>query len=254
MKVVALIQARMKSTRLPGKILKKINNKTLIEILIGRLKHCKAIDKIIIATSTDQSNDILTDLVSSLGVEVYRGSEDDVLDRFYNALANQSFDYVVRITSDCPLIDPALVDNVIEFTINSDVDYGSNCAINNEQFPDGQDIEVFKYQALKKTWEIAQLPSEREHVTPFIRKNINVLFSSIFYDNEINYGHIRMTVDTQEDLDAIYVLVKDLGDNKNWLDYTNYIISNPKKFHNQNIIRNEGFQKSLLNDKKNKNG
>ena len=249
MKVVALIQARMKSTRLPGKILKKINNKTLIEILIERLKKSKGLDKIIIATSTDESNDILTDLISSLGVEVYRGSENDVLDRFYNALGNQSFDYVVRITSDCPLIDPVLIDKVIKHTVSNDVDYGSNCAINNEQFPDGQDIEIFKFKALKKAWEIAELPSEREHVTPYIRKNINKLFSSIFYENEINLGHIRMTVDTQEDFDAINVLVNELGDNKNWLDYTNYIINNPKKFNNQQIMRNEGYQKSLLNDK-----
>jgi spore coat polysaccharide biosynthesis protein SpsF (cytidylyltransferase family) len=250
MRTVALIQARMGSTRLPGKILKKINGKTLVEILLERLKKSKNIDKIIVATSTDSSNDVLVDLVDSLGVEVYRGSENDVLDRFYNALKKHTCDYVVRITSDCPLIDPDLIDKVITYTINQNVDYGSNVGAGKEHFPDGQDTEVFKYSALEDAWKTAKLPSEREHVTPYIRTNLNVLFSTVDYEAENDLGHIRMTVDTQKDFDAIEVLVNDLGTDRTWLDYTNYIIKFPKKFTNQQIIRNEGYQKSLLEDKK----
>lgn len=250
MKTIALIQARMKSTRLPGKILKKINGKTLVEILLERLKESKNIDKIIVATSTDTSNDVLVELVDSLGVEVYRGSENDVLDRFYNALHDNTCDYVVRITSDCPLIDPVLIDKVIEYTINQDVDYGSN--VGKEHFPDGQDTEVFKFKALEDAWNNATLPSEREHVTPYIRTNLNVLFTTVNYEAENDLGYIRMTVDTQKDFDAIEVLVNELGSQLNWLDYTNYIIEHPEKFKNQQIIRNEGYQKSLLEDKNNK--
>ena len=249
MKTIALIQARMGSTRLPGKILKKINGKTLVEILLERLKKSKNIDKIIVATSTDVSNDVLVELVDTLGVEAYRGSENDVLDRFYNALHNQECDYLVRITSDCPLIDPALLDKVIDFAINQNVDYVSNASFGKEHFPDGQDIEVFKIWALENAWNNAKLPSEREHVTPYIRSNINNLFTNANYDAEIDLGFLRMTVDEEEDFNTIEFLVNELGINCSWLDYANYILKYPEKFKNQDIIRNEGYLKSLLDDK-----
>ena len=250
MRTVALIQARMGSTRLPGKTLKEIKGKTLIEIMIRRLEKCQKINKIIVATSVEKNNDELERHVVSLGHYCSRGSESDVLDRFYKAIKNEQCDYVVRLTADCPLIDPVLIDKVIETTISSDKDYGSNISPGKEHFPDGQDTEVFKYKVLEDAWTRAILPSEREHVTPYIRTNLHSLFSNLSYDNDIDFNKIRMTVDTQKDFDAIEVLVNELGIDSTWLDYTNYIIKYPKEFTNQQIIRNEGYQKSLLKDKK----
>tara|TARA_R110001606_G_scaffold391167_1_gene558707 strand:+ start:4401 stop:5162 length:762 start_codon:yes stop_codon:yes gene_type:complete len=249
MRTIALIQARMGSTRLPGKTLKTVKGKTLIEIMLNRLEKCKKIDKIIVATSVDDNNNELEQHVKDLGHYCFRGSENDVLDRFYKAIENEQCDYVVRLTADCPLIDPVLIDKVIEYTIKQDVDYGSNIGFGKEHFPDGQDTEVFKYRVLEDAWKTARLPSEREHVTPYIRTNLNVLFTTVDYEAENDLGHIRMTVDTQKDFDAIEVLVNDLGSDRTWLDYTNYIIKFPEKFTNQQIIRNEGYQKSLLEDK-----
>lgn len=250
MKTYALIQARMGSTRLPGKVLKKINGKTLIEIMLNRLKNSQQIDKIIVATSKNKENDLLSKIVCNLGYSCFRGSENDVLDRFYNAVKNDHCDYIVRLTADCPLIDPILIDQVIEMTIKSNVDYGSNSL--KEEFPDGQDTEVFKYESLKKTWINAKLPLEREHVTPYLRKNTHFfgkkIFSSKHFNAEKNLGFIRMTVDELDDFDAIETLINNLGENCGWLEYANFILNNQTKFKNQKIIRNEGYAKSLKND------
>lgn len=238
----------MGSTRLPGKTLKEIDGKSLIEIMLSRLDKCQNIDKIIVATSTESNNDILEKHVNGLGFDCFRGSESDVLDRFYRAIENDKFDYVVRLTADCPLIDPILVDLIIHKTILSKKDYGSNVSPGKEFFPDGQDIEVFKFIVLQKAWRMAKLPSEREHVTPYIRTNLNILFSNFIYHVDKNYNQVRMTVDTKEDFDAICLLVNELGYNSSWLDYTEYILNYPEKFLNQHILRNEGYRKSLLED------
>ena len=244
MKTIALIQARMGSTRLPGKTLKKIKGKTLIEIMLNRLEKCKKIDKIIVATSIEENCNGLEQHVKALGHYCFRGSENDVLDRFYKAIENEQCDYVVRLTADCPLIDPFLIDKVIQMTIESERDYGSNITPGKEYFPDGQDTEVFKYKLLDDAWNSAKLPFEREHVTPYIRDNLNSLFSNLSYDNDINLGHVRMTVDTKEDFKAIEVLVNELGTDSSWIEYTDYIIKHPKKFTNQKIIRNEGSRRN----------
>ena len=252
MRIVALIQARMGSTRLPGKTLKKINGKTLIEIMLHRLEKCQRIDKIIVASSTEKNNDELEQHVKDLGHYCFRGSENDVLDRFYKAIEKEQYDYIVRLTADCPLIDPVLIDKIIQTTIISKKDYGSNVSPGKEYFPDGQDTEVFKFKLLEEAWNIAKLPSEREHVTPYIRTNLNHIYSNFSYECDTNYNKIRMTVDTQEDFDAVEVLINELGTEASWSEYTTYIINYPEKFTNQQIMRNEGYQKSLIKDKKTK--
>lgn len=250
MRTVALIQARMGSTRLPGKTLKTIKGETIIEIMLNRLKKCQKIDKIIVASSIEKNNDELEQHIKNLGYDFFRGSENDVLDRFYQAIKSEKCDYVVRLTADCPLIDPNLIDKVIETTISSKKDYGSNVSPGKEYFPDGQDTEVFKFKLLEEAWNIAKLPSEREHVTPYIRTNLNNIYSNFSYECDTNYNKIRMTVDTQEDFDAVEVLINELGTEASWTEYTNYIIDYPEKFTNQKIMRNEGYQKSLIEDKK----
>lgn len=245
-----ITQARTGSRRLPGKILLEINQVPLLKIHLERLKKSEKVDKIIVATTDKFEDDIVEKKVKDWGFEVFRGSENDVLDRFYQAVKKINPLWVVRVTSDCPLIDPKLVDQVIDFVQNKDADYGSNTLI--ENFPDGQDIEVFKFSVLEDAWHNAKLLSEREHVTPFIRKNSTFngidKFTSVNFQCNGNFNNIRMTVDEQIDIYTIEILIKNLGYNATWEDYTNFIVNNPKKFDNQNIIRNEGYFKSLKKD------
>ena len=173
-----------------------------------------------------------------------------MLDRFYKTVKDKKADWIVRVTSDCPLIDPELVDKVIDFVQTNNKDYGSNTLI--ENFPDGQDIEVIKFSALEIAWRNAKLSSEREHVTPFIRNNSDFkgghLFSAINYPCDFDFSKIRMTVDESKDFELIKKLINDLGIDKTWLEYTNHIIQNNLTEINDSIIRNEGLLKSLKND------
>jgi spore coat polysaccharide biosynthesis protein SpsF len=249
-KTVLITQARTGSTRLPRKILMEVNNTTLLKIHLDRLNQSKNIDKIIVATTVNEEDDIIERIGTDWGYEVYRGSENDVLDRFYQAVQKIKPTWVVRVTSDCPLIDPLIVDKVIEITQTENKDYGSN--VIEETFPDGQDVEVFKFIALEKAWNEANKLSEREHVTPYIINHSDLkmgnLFSAISYKNNTDYSKIRMTVDEQKDFELINKIVNDLGTEKSWLDYAEYIINNELAYMNGNIIRNEGYLKSLKND------
>ena len=249
-KTILISQARSGSSRLPEKILKKINNESLLEIQLKRLRRCNKVSKIIVATTENPEDKIIYDYSIGLGFDSFIGSESDVLDRFYQAVKNEKPDWVVRITSDCPLIDPILIDKLIEFAHSSNKDYCSNTLI--ENYPDGQDIEVFKFTALQTAWKNANLHSEREHVTPYIRNNSDLkggsLFTSINFPCDSDYSNIRMTVDESRDFDLIETLICDLGTNKTWLEYTDYIIKNDLGKINDSIIRNEGLLKSLQND------
>jgi spore coat polysaccharide biosynthesis protein SpsF len=249
-KTILISQARTGSTRLPGKVLMEVNNTPLLKIHLDRLSKSKNVDKIILATTMNEEDDVIENIGKEWGYEVYRGSENDVLDRFYQAVKNIKPNWVVRVTSDCPLIDPLLLDKVIEITKAENKDYGSN--VIDETFPDGQDVEVFKFSALEKAWNEAYKLSEREHVTPFIRNNSDLksgnLFSAISYKNNIDYSSIRMTVDEQNDFELINKIISDLGSEQSWLYYTEYIIKNDLANINGNIIRNEGYLKSLKKD------
>lgn len=249
-KTVLITQARTGSTRLPRKVLMEVNNTPLLKIHLDRLSKSKNIDKIILATTVNEEDDIIEEIGTNWGYEVYRGQEKDVLDRFYQAVKKIKPTWVVRVTSDCPLIDPILVDKVIEFTISANKDYGSNGI--EETFPDGQDVEIFKFSALEKAWHEAKKFSEREHVTPFIRNNSDLksgnLFSAFSYKNNIDYSKIRMTVDEKKDFELVNKIINELGTKKTWLEYTEYIIKNDLLYINGSIIRNEGYLKSLKND------
>jgi glutamate-1-semialdehyde 2,1-aminomutase len=248
MKVIAITQARSGSTRLPGKILKEIAGKTLLQIHLERLKKSRLINHLIVATTTDPRDEIVCRLATSLGVASFRGSESNVLDRFYHAAKDHDPDYVVRITSDCPLIDPELVDKVIDVAIKNDSDYCSN--VLTETFPDGQDIEVFRFDALKKAWINATLDSDKEHVTPYIRKNADVnngkMFKALSYESDKYYGKVRMTVDQQEDFEVIKYLVETLGTDKTWNEYAELILAEKNvSAVNEHINRNEGYRQSI---------
>jgi len=250
LKTLLITQARSASTRLPGKIFKMIQGKTLLQIHLNRLKQCKCVTDIVVATTINTEDEIIYSNALKWGFNSFRGSENDVLDRFYQAARPFAPDWVVRLTSDCPLIDPNLVDQVILFVQKHDVDYGANIII--EHFPDGQDIEVFKFAALEKAWKEAVKQSEREHVTTYIRNNSSALggkmFTSINYPCEKDYSKIRMTVDEMQDFELIEKLIQKLGTDKTWKEYTGFMVEKGLISINQNIIRNEGLLKSLKND------
>ncbi|WP_310559566.1 glycosyltransferase family protein [Flavobacterium sp.] len=250
LKTILITQARTGSTRLPGKVLKEIGGTSLLQIHLERLKKCTKVSEIIVATTNADADTIIFDKAIEWGNSASRGSESDVLDRFYQAVRFKDADWIVRVTSDCPLIDAVLVDKVIDFVQKNDKDYGSNGLI--EHYPDGQDVEVFKFSALENAWKNAKLASEREHVTPFIRNNSDFkggnLFTAINYPCESDFSKIRMTVDESNDFELIEILINNLGTDKTWMEYVNYIVEQDLIKINDAIIRNEGLLKSLKND------
>lgn len=247
---ILVTQARTGSTRLPGKILKEIGGKSLLQIHLDRLKKCNEVSKIIVATTDKPQDEIIYKKTINLGLSASKGSEHNVLDRFYQAVKEYKPDWIVRLTSDCPLIDPRLVDDIILYVQEKDVDYGSNILV--ENFPDGQDVEVFKFSALESAWNNANLISDKEHVTPYIRKNSDFnggsLFSAVNFPCHSDYSKIRMTVDEFSDLELITILINDLGTEKSWEEYVEHIIKNKLTKINSSIIRNEGYLKSIKND------
>tara|TARA_B110000196_G_scaffold315819_1_gene326087 strand:- start:455 stop:1210 length:756 start_codon:yes stop_codon:yes gene_type:complete len=248
MRVVLITQARLGSSRLPNKVLKKINNKTLLQIHIERIKKCKNINDICIATTINKEDLEICKIAKKLKVNYYKGSEKDVLDRYYKAAKKMDADLIVRVTSDCPLIDSKLIDEIIQKAIKKQLDYYSNVLV--ESFPDGQDVEVFKFDTLKRAWENAILLSDREHVTPFIKNNSTFkrgsLFTSDNYFSDINYNLVRLTVDEKCDYDVIKKIIDNLGDSLDWKSYADYYVNNKEiNIINGKIKRNEGYKKSM---------
>ena len=250
MKVLLITQARIGSTRLPGKVLLPIGEKTLLSIHLDRLRGCTTINQIVVATTFEDGVDRLIDICIESEVDFYQGSLKNVLDRFYQAALEYTPDWIVRVTSDCPLLDARVVDKVVGQAIKSDVDYCAN--IITEDFPDGQDVEVFKFSALERAWKEAVLKSEKEHVTSYIRNNSNLkggqLFTACDVKCHANFNHIRMTVDEEADLVAIERIIDELGTNSTWEEYVEYIIDHYDSIGNTSIIRNEGYLKSIKKD------
>jgi spore coat polysaccharide biosynthesis protein SpsF len=247
-KIVALTQARLGSTRLPGKILKEIGDTTLLGLHIDRILKSKKINTLVVATTTSPEDEVVETFAKQKKLISYRGSVNDVLDRFYQAAKLQQAEYVVRLTSDCPLIDATLIDKIIGYAVDKKLDYCSNTL--DPHYPDGQDVEVFTFKALEKAWNEATLPSEREHVTPFIWKNSSFkngdLFKSDNFNEGYDFGHLRMTVDEPKDYELIKSLVHALGVKSTWLEYANYLQTHDTvREINSAINRNEGYSKSI---------
>lgn len=202
MKRVAILQARMGSTRLPGKILKPILGKPMLAYQLERLGRCRQLDQFIVATTTNPADDTLAAFCETVSIPVYRGSEQDVLRRYYEAAVNTQADCVVRLTGDCPLIDPSVVDSVILAFQSAEpaVDYASNTL--ERTFPRGLDVEVFSVEALAKAHRTATESYEREHVTPYIYRHPET-FKLLQHRQIKDYSHLRWTVDTPEDFALI---------------------------------------------------
>ncbi|MDC3017570.1 aminotransferase class III-fold pyridoxal phosphate-dependent enzyme [Paracoccaceae bacterium] len=238
MKIVAIVQARMSSTRLPGKVLKKLVGIPTIELLLTRLNRSKLINEICVATSQNLENDILCNLIEKLGYRVIRGSEENVLERFWIATDTTSADVIVRITGDCPIIDPHLVDKMIEFFLKSNVDYVSND--DPPTFPDGLDIEILTKSALAKAHFEAVSSFDREHVTPYIRHGT---FTKLNFRNSRDTSDLRLTLDEPEDLDLLQRVFENFQPNIHFCfeKIENLLLKQSNLIEiNNNLKRNEG--------------
>lgn len=228
MNVVGIIQARMTSTRLPGKVLKEINNKPLIEYEINRLKKARQIDQLVIATTINNEDDSIVEFCEKHNLKYFRGSEKDVLSRYYETAKTYNADIVVRLTSDCPIIDPTVVDDVITTFINNEFDYVSNTL--KRTYPRGMDTEVFTFNALEKAFQSAKETFEKEHVTPYIYLNPETfnLYSVEYSTDESMH---RWTVDTIEDFLLIEKIIKNFNyslNNFSMEDVLIYLNENPE--------------------------
>lgn len=241
MRIVALVQARMGSTRLRNKVMKPIQGIPMIELLLKRLSKARLINEIVVATSLEPANQTLVEHVTNIGYNVFQGSEDDVLDRFYKAATLHGADIIIRITADCPLIDPALVDDLItEFLKRGNLDYMANALP--PTYPDGLDTEIFTIDALKIAAEKAGKAIEREHVTGFIVRS--GLFSIANLPYHEDHSSERWTVDQQEDFEVIENIYNHFLPQVDfsWLEVLKLKSEQPQLFYpNQKIMRNEGF-------------
>lgn len=239
MKVVAIVQARTGSTRLPDKVMKLINDKTMIELLLSRLSASQRIDEIVVATTNAEKDRELAELVQKLGYKVFRGSELDVLDRYLRAAEMAGAEVVVRITGDCPLIDPAIVDECIEKFFQAKVDYLSNAQP--PSFPDGLDAEVFSLAALRIAHREALDTYQREHVTPYLRTEDK--FSREKIESPVDFSGHRWTVDEQSDFDVVSQVFNYFAPKTDfpWSAVLALEETHPELFRaNYGLVRNEG--------------
>jgi len=250
MNVLAIIQARVGSTRLPNKVLMPLGDKTVLEHVVNRVHKAGSIKDLIVATTTNKEDIEIVKLCSQIGVKHFCGSEEDVLDRFYQACKKTKPDNIVRITADCPIIDPFVIELVVSEHIKRGVDYTSNTL--EATYPDGQDVEVFKFSAMEKAWNNSTLMSEREHVTPYINKNPN-LFKLYNVINNENLKDKRWTLDNKEDYDFLKKIFENLYLKNNFFgmyDVLTLLKQKPEIENiNGSIKRNEGYAKSIKEDK-----
>lgn len=249
MDFTAIIQARMNSTRLPGKVLMKINGITTIECLLEQLSHSKLLTNKIIATTTEEVDDQLVKITKSLKVDSFRGNQSDVLDRYYMCAKQFSIKNIVRISGDAPLIDPNLVDRTIQLYLKSNFDYVNNFAKN--RFPIGTEVEVFSFSTLERAWQNAAKPSEREHVTSYIYNNSDK-FSIGSLEHTRDLSNLHWTIDRKEDLDLVKTIYKNIDRRPILLeDILKLFEEQPELLEiNKKIDPHEGYKKSLLEDLK----
>lgn len=246
---LAILQARVSSTRLPGKVLKPILGEPMLLRQIERLRRCRGFDRLVVATSTDASDDPLAAACEGWDVACHRGSLDDVLDRFVAAARAYQPDIVVRLTGDCPLADPEVIDAVIRYFRQGDYDYASN--VDPPTFPDGLDVEVMRYSCLVQAHREATLPSQREHVTPFIRAHAE-RFRLGCHTAATDLSHLRWSVDEPDDFAFVKAVYEALYPGKpdfTTADVLRLLAGNGHLASiNSAIARNEGLKKSLLKD------
>ncbi len=249
-KNLVLIQARVGSSRLPGKVLKDICGKTDLQRVIERVRRSKKSDEAMVVTSIEKENLPIVRLCAELGVRLFAGSQEDVLDRYYQAAKLIRPDHVIRVTADCPMFDWRYLDQAID-AMKKDTDY---LWMGEDAFPDGLDFEIIGFHALKKAWAEARLASEREHVTLYIKKHPERFRLQIFDFPIKGIGHYRWTLDEPRDyefIQAVYSHFMDMG--KEFFvteDIVGYLGERPEIVSiNSEIKRNEGLEKSMKHDR-----
>ncbi|SHH20783.1 cytidylyltransferase domain-containing protein [Tepidibacter thalassicus] len=218
-RVVAIIQARMGSTRLPGKVLKTLKGRSVLAHVVDRVRQSKYVNDIVIATTNLQKDNVLIEEIKKMGIKYFRGSEWDVLSRYYYAAKENNADIIVRITSDCPLIDSKVVDDIIKFYLDNNYELVTNAGmdLSKRTYPRGLDVEVFSFNVLEKVYNNANRNYQREHVTPYIYENIDNIY---YYLNKKDYSKYRWTLDTIEDFKLISRIYDEFytGDHDFYLD------------------------------------
>jgi len=247
--IIALLQARVSSSRLPGKVLMPILGRPMLALQLERLLRCKAFDRLVVATSDRGEDDRLASLCEEMEVEVFRGSLGDVLDRFYQAAVPHAPEHIVRLTGDCPLADPQLIDRIVAHHLKSGADYTTNAM--EPTFPDGLDVEVVRFCCLEEAWRVAELPSEREHVTPYVNRRPE-RFHIEHFKEVPNRSHLRWTVDEAADFEFVRQVYKTLYPvNPSFTtdDILTLLDTRPRLAEiNSGVQRNEGAVKSFEAD------
>jgi spore coat polysaccharide biosynthesis protein SpsF len=246
--VIAIIQARMGSTRLPGKVLMGVNGRTLLAYQLDRISKSKKLNKVVIATSTLEKDDVIEAFCKDYGVDCYRGSENDVMSRYYECAKKYNPDTVVRMTADCPLIDPEIIDKVVQKFKDNNVDYCANTVPpETSKFPDGSDIEVFSMKALERANIEVQDEHRREHVTFQFWQDKN--YTSSQYIQDKDWSKYRITVDYPEDFEVVQYVFNELKNKKifgNLDEIINIINSNNKiKEKNSQYFFGQGWEDNL---------
>lgn len=247
MSAVAIVQARMGSSRLPGKILADLGGRPLLLRVVERARLAGTVGRVAVATSDGPADDPVEELCTRAGIPFFRGSEQDVLDRYYKAARHFGADPVVRITADCPLLDPAVVDRVVAGLSGGGWDYASNAL--KRTFPDGLDAEAFTFGALECAWREARLKSEREHVTPYIWKQPDK-FRLHSVEQEEDLSALRWTVDEPADLEFVRGVHAYLGEGETSMGAVLRVLADHPELSalNAGIEMNEGYAKSLRDD------
>lgn len=246
-RIVLIIQARMGSSRFPGKVMADLQGKPLLAHVVERAKQVSGVNHVVVASTAAPRDQPVIDLAHLHGADAFAGSEDDVLDRYYQAAKLFRAQVVVRVSADCPLLDPAVSEVVLRSFLDLKVDYVSN--IDPPTYPDGLDTEVFSFAALERAWREARLRSEREHVTPYIR-NHPELFRLKNVEHSKDFSALRWTVDEPRDLEFARVIYSRFGTpNFGMEDILKLLRNEPQLASiNAGINRNEGYAKSLRDD------
>lgn len=251
MRTVAIIQARMGSTRLPGKVAKRILGMPMLEHMLRREKMSRTLDDIVVATTNKSEDDVVEVMAKACGVSVYRGSEHDVLDRYYQAAKEAKADVVVRVTGDCPLHYGVVIDETVERFLQQKVDYVRSPS----NYPEGLDTEVFWFAALERAWREGKLPSEREHVTPYIYTHPELFVLGEPWQRGVeNNSSMHWSVDSPKDLVFITAIFERLYPNNPLFvkeEVFAFLKENLALLNiNKGATGYEGYAKSLEEDKK----
>ena len=247
--IMAFIQARTSSTRFPGKVLKPILGKAMLELEVERARACRTIDRVVIVTSDLPEDRQIAELGKRIGIDVFCGSLENVLDRFYQAALKFKPDHIVRLTGDCPLIDAQVVDEMVRLYLEKKCDYGTNCMP--PTYPDGLDAEIFSFKVLQEAWKEASLPSHLEHISLFFEEQPDRFkIENLAYSRDLSA--LRWTVDEPEDFEFVRVVFENLYREKPLFrmdDVLDLLRRKPElALLNKRFTRNEGLLKSKEKD------